>query len=186
MKRTFLALFCLFLACSTFVLAEDDYPSLELINATDWTGWFDKTLGYLYDSHGCLHFTPTDIYLLYKTIPAGIPLTVKKYKLKEGEPPYPLAKIPYLSEKIKSQDDIKKVNLTFKNYKTELVMYPSLNQLVIMVKGYPYAKVYALVAMHTSAVRSRSVCHMSLDRRVRATACSDTTVKAVHARWVGS
>ncbi|MFH1577356.1 MAG: hypothetical protein ABID35_07415 [Candidatus Margulisiibacteriota bacterium] len=143
MKKFLLALTCLLLLVSGS-LAEDTYESLKLINSTNWVKWFDKTLGYLYDSHGCLHFTPTDIYLLYKTIPPGIPLTIKKYELKEGDPSFPVNKIEYLSDMTKSQADITKHAQMFKSYKTEIVFYPSLDLLFIMVNGYPYAKVKAL------------------------------------------
>ena len=61
-----------------FSAMASEYESLDTLNSTNWAGYFDDILGYLYDSHGCLHFSQTDIYLLYKTIPPGIPLTVKK------------------------------------------------------------------------------------------------------------
>lgn len=143
MKKIILILLCLLFAASV-VSAEDTYESLKLINSTNWVKWFDETLGYIYDSHGCLHFTPTDIYLLYKTIPPGIPLNISKYKLKKNEPPFSLSKVKYLSDRTKTQDDIKKHAQMFKAYKTELLVYPSLNLLVVMVNGYPYAKVDAL------------------------------------------
>lgn len=147
MIKILLIFLCALLILPISAGAEDSYPSLKLINSTNWVSWFDQALGYVYDSHGCLHFTPTDIYLLYKTIPAGIPLTVNKYKLKDGDPPFVISKVPYFADKTKSQADIKKHAQTFKAYKTELFVYPSLNLLVIMVKGYPYAKVKALAGL---------------------------------------
>ncbi|MFH1387213.1 MAG: hypothetical protein ABIH50_06075 [bacterium] len=142
MKRKLLLL--LLLAWLVIPAGAAEYESVELINRTNWAGWFDKTLGYLYDSHGCLHFSPTDIYLLYKTIPPGLPLTIKKYKIKADDPPFALEKVPFLFEKTDSPQDIAKHALTFQNYPSELVVYPSLNLLLIMVNGYPYAKVTAL------------------------------------------
>ncbi|MDD4178964.1 MAG: L,D-transpeptidase [Candidatus Margulisbacteria bacterium] len=136
-------IFLLFFALAGGVFAAG-FESLDIINKTNWVGWFDRSLGYLYDSHGCLHFSPADMYLLYKTIPPGIPLTVKKYKLKEGDPPFPADQVSDLADKTSSPEDIAKHALTFKKYKTELVAYPSLNLLFIMVNGYPYAKVNAL------------------------------------------
>ena len=133
-----------FLFFVTASSSQEVYESLKTINSTNWVKWFDKTLGYLYDSHGCLHFTPSDIYLLYKTIPVGIPLTIKSYQLKKNDPPFSLNKVPFLVDKTDSPEDIKKHALTFKNYPTELVVYPSLDVLIIMVNGYPYAKVRAL------------------------------------------
>ncbi len=143
MKKYILILLCLFLLAPAG-LAKDSYDSLKIVNGTNWVKYFDDLLGYRYDSHGCLHFTPADIYLLYKTIPAGIPLTVKSYKLKENEPPFDAAKVPYFVDKIKTDKDIKTQAAMFKNYKTELIFYPSLNMLFIMVNDGAYAKVSAL------------------------------------------
>ncbi|MEA3494133.1 MAG: L,D-transpeptidase, partial [Candidatus Margulisiibacteriota bacterium] len=146
MRKMFLGLLCIVLF-SSIGTAEQNYESIRLINSTDWVKYFDEALGYCYDSHGCLHFTPSDIYLLYKTIPAGIPLTVKKYKLKKNEPPFPVDKIPFLRDKIDSIQDVKKHALMFKNYKSKIVIYPSLNLLFIFVNDYPYAKVKALAGL---------------------------------------
>ncbi|MBI5400085.1 hypothetical protein HZB07_05715 [Candidatus Saganbacteria bacterium] len=132
---------------SSFVpvaFAQPDYESLKQINETNWVKWFDETLGYIYDSHGCLHFTPADIALLSKTIPPNLPLTIKKYQLKENDPPFNPDKIPLLIDTINTPQDIAKQALTFKNYPTELVAYPSLDLLVIMVNGSPYARVRTL------------------------------------------
>jgi hypothetical protein len=106
--------------------------------------YFDDLLGYRYDSHGCLHFSPSDSYLLYKTIPPGIPLRVKKYKLKQNDPPFSVNKVPFLADETRTPQDINKHRRMFKAYKTEIVVYPSLELLFIKVNGYPYAKVKAL------------------------------------------
>ncbi|MEE8638058.1 MAG: L,D-transpeptidase, partial [Candidatus Margulisiibacteriota bacterium] len=143
MKRFLFILIC-FLLSSSVCLAEEGYESLKTINSFNWVKWFDQTLGFIYDSHGCLHFSPADIFLLYKTLPAGIPLKIKKYQLKKNEPPFSVEKVPYLSEKTDSSADIEKHRLIFKNYKTEILIYPSLDLLFILVNGYPYAKVCAL------------------------------------------
>ena len=135
----------------------EEYPSIKLINSTDWVDYFEDLLGYVYDSHGCLHFTPSDIYLLYRTVPAGIPLGIKKYRLKENEPPFPMEKVPYLDEKIGSPQDIEKHALMFKNYRTEIEVYPSLELLVIKVNGYPYARVKALAGLSEEYLMAYSV-----------------------------
>ena len=141
MKRViFIFLLVILAGCA---IAEG-YESIDIINSQNWVNHFDDLLGYLYDSHGCLHFSPVDIYLLYKTIPPGLPLTIRKYKLKEDDPPFPIEKVPYLSDKTASPKDIEKHALTFKNYQTEIVVYPSLDLLFILVNGYPYAKVKTL------------------------------------------
>ncbi|MFC1540421.1 hypothetical protein ACFL4J_00095 [Candidatus Margulisiibacteriota bacterium] len=147
MKRICFLLLCFLLLFLSGAGAEDAYESLKLINATNWVSYFDDLLGYRYDSHGCLHFSPADIYLLYKTIPPGIPLTVKKYQLKQNEPPFPVAKVPYLADMTNSLQDIDKHRRMFKAYPTELVVYPSLDRLFILVNGYPYAKIMALAGL---------------------------------------
>ena len=141
-KKIILAVVIL-LACVSFARAED-YESVNLINSTNWVKWFDDALGYRYDSHGCLHFTPADMYLVYKTIPAGTPIEIKKYKLEEDDPPYLLEKVPFLADKITAEAEIGRQALIFRNYKTGIVVYPSLNVIVIMVNDSPYAKVNAL------------------------------------------
>jgi hypothetical protein len=156
MKRIAATLLCLLLAAS-LAAAQDAYESIKTVNSTNWVKWFGETLGYIYDSHGCLHFTPTDIYLLYKTVPAGIPLSIRKYQLKENEPPFPIEKVPFLTEKTDSSEDIEKHRLTFKNYKTEILVYPSLDLLFILVNGYPYAKVRALAGPPSEYVMAYDV-----------------------------
>ena len=142
-KFLWLILLIILLAGGNPALAQE-YESVAAINAKDWVKYFDDLLGYRYDSHGCLHFSPSDIYLLYKTIPPGVPLEIKHYVLKKNDPPFVLEGVAFLSDKTAAPDDINKHALTFKNYPTELIFYPSLNLLVILVNGFPYAKVNAL------------------------------------------
>ena len=123
MKKILLILFC-FLICLPAGLAQDaSYESLDLINGRHWAKYLDDLLGYPYDSHGCLHFTPSDIYILYQTLPDGIPLTIKKYKLGRNEPPFNVDKIPYLIDMTKTVEALDRHRATFKAYKTELLVY---------------------------------------------------------------
>jgi hypothetical protein len=150
MKKYAFILFFFLICCANCAYAED-YESLKLINSKDWAKYFDELLGYPYDSHGCLHFTPTDIYLLAKTVPQGIPLRIKKYKLVGNDRRWTMdegrEKIPYLIDLTKSTQDIQKHALMFKTYRTEIIFYPSLNKLFIMVNGSPYAQVKALAGL---------------------------------------
>ncbi|MBN2057185.1 MAG: hypothetical protein JW782_00075 [Candidatus Saganbacteria bacterium] len=147
MKKILLALFCFFLCLPVSLAEEASYESLDLINGRHWAKYLDDLLGYAYDSHGCLHFTPSDVYLLYETLPDGIPLTIKKYKLGKNEPPFNLEKIPYLIDMTRTVDALNRHRATFKAYKTELLVYPSLDLLFIMVNDYPYAKVKTLAGL---------------------------------------
>jgi len=157
MKKVSLILICFLFALSLSAGTEVAYQSIKTMNSTSWVDYFEDFLGYIYDSHGCLHFTPSDIYLIYRTIPAGIPLSVKKYKLKENEPPFPMEKVPYLKDRISSPSDIEKQALTFRNYKTEIEVYPSLDLLLIKVNGYPYAKIKALAGLPYEYLMAYSV-----------------------------
>jgi hypothetical protein len=123
------------------------FESIEIINKTNWAKYFNELIGYPYDSHGCLHFYPNDSYLLYETIPKGIPFKINKYSLEEEKYPAYIDELPYLIDIIETIKDLKKHQLMFKNYKTELVAYPSLNLLVILVNKVPYAKVHALAGL---------------------------------------
>lgn len=120
------------------------YESLDRFNKYNWAKYFDQLVGFPYDSHGCLHFAPNDAYLLYKTVPAGIPLTIKNYNLGRNDPPFDLEKVPYLIDQTADLKALEKHAAVFKNYPTELVVYPSLDRLVIMVNGGAYAQVNAL------------------------------------------
>jgi hypothetical protein len=132
------------LLCLASLVYATDYPGIDQLNSTNWVKWFDQTLGYRYDSHGCLHFSPADIYLIAQTIPPGIPLTVKKYKFRNDEPAYDLEKVPFLADKVKNDQEVKELAATFKTYQTELVYYPTLNTLVVLVNNYPFAQIAAL------------------------------------------
>lgn len=126
---------------------EPSYAGVDLINSTNWVKYFDGLLGYPYDSHGCLHFSPSDIYLLYKTIPPGLPLTIKGYKLRESDLSFVPDKVPYLADLTAGPQDVEKHAALFKTYKTEIVVYPSLNLLFILVNGALYARVKALAGL---------------------------------------
>src|SRR3989339_1272447 len=116
---------------------EQPYAGVDLVNSTNWVQYFDGLLGYRYDSHGCLHFSPSDIYLLYKTVPPGLPLTIKGYKLRESDLSFTPDKVPYLADLTANPQDLEKHAALFKAYKTAIVVYPSLNLLFIFVNDAP-------------------------------------------------
>jgi len=130
-----LAMF-VFLCCGAYGQAA--FEGIELVNAINWPRYFNEMLGYQYESRGNIHFYPSDIYLLYKTIPAKTLFTIEKYR---SELPYPLDRVPYFSEITNSEEDIDRHAGLFKNSTTELMLYPALNILIIKVNGSPYAKI---------------------------------------------
>jgi hypothetical protein len=112
---------------------------IALLNATNLARYFNGLLQYLYDSHGCLHFTPADILLLSKTIPAGTELEIKRYS--ETKPPFDIKEIPFFADTVNSPQDITNYRETFLTNKTKLLVYPALNRLFIIVNGQPYLQV---------------------------------------------
>jgi hypothetical protein len=135
----------LLLQLSSNLTFAQEYTGLDILNGKNWAKYFDELSGYVYDSHGCLHFSPTDIYLLYKTIPDGTPLRIMNYALKQNEEPtFAIEKVPFLIDKINSEQDLEREAAMFKYYKSRLLVYPSLNLLFIFVNDYPYARVKTL------------------------------------------
>ncbi len=126
---------------ATTVLASD-YGSLDLLNSKNLASYFNDYLGFVYDSHGCLHFTPADIYLLSKTIQPGTTLTIKSYQTRQLD--FALENIQYLADLTSSEADLTRHQAVIKQGPTEIVVYPGLDLLFIIVNGSPYAKVKAL------------------------------------------
>ena len=120
------------------------YESISLINSTNFAKYFDDYLGYPYESHGCLHFTPSDIYLLVKTIPNGTPLRIKKYDIDNDDIHFSVTGVPYLRDITNNPQDIEKHAQIFKNKPTKIIVYPSLNKLYVVVNGNPYAQMDVL------------------------------------------
>ena len=135
---TFLVLLVIFL-CSSCPAPGQTYESINLINSTNWAKYFSGLLGYLYDSHGCLHFTPSDIYLLAKTLPSGIPLTIKAYGI--NKPPKEYEKAPLFNLSTNSAENVHYYTNIFKSYPTRLVLFPSTGQLFILINDQPYLQV---------------------------------------------
>jgi hypothetical protein len=127
----------LFVVCSP--VSAETYESLSIINAKNWAAYIDDHLGYLYDSHGCLHFTPSDIYLLTQTIPKGIPLKIWGYGRKTLPADYAAA--PYFRDLADTGSDVRKYSALFGQNRTRLEVYPGLGRLFILVNDRPLAQV---------------------------------------------
>lgn len=120
-------------------LGAETYESLEVINARNWADYIGDHLGFLYDSHGCLHFTPSDIYLLTKTVHQGAKLTIKKYA--EIEVPTGYRSAPFFRTQVSTEADVKRYAKTFREGKARLVVYPGVGQLFILINDQPLVKV---------------------------------------------
>ena len=131
--------------------SSERHESLGLINSSNLAVMFEKYLGYLYDSHGCLHFTPSDIYLLTETVPRKIPLDIRDYS--GAKPEYDLAKVPFFNQSVMSQDDVLRYREKFRSGNTVIIAYPSWNRLLITVDGAPVVQTRMLAGPQNSLRR---------------------------------
>ena len=114
--------------------------SKEALNRTNFASYFRDYLGFPYDSHGCLHFTPSDIYLLYKTIPVGTKLAIKPYS--DKIPGFNDQSVFFFDECVTSMTEVNNYASFLKSQNISLLVYPALSRLYIMLDGKPYVKVY--------------------------------------------
>lgn len=113
----------------------DSYESINQINSINWTKYVNGSLNYLYDSRDCLKFTPSDAYLLTKTIPKNTTLTIKAYN--DQNITAEMLNAPYFSESVNSAQDIETYAKLFQNNQTKLILYPSQKRLYITVNNIP-------------------------------------------------
>jgi hypothetical protein len=123
----------------TLPCAAGSRESISLLNSTNLALMFDNYFTYLYDTHGCLHFTPADIYLLANTIPKGLPLEIKSYS--ETKAPFDAGNVPFFNTAVNSPADRKKFADIFRNYQTRIVVYPAIQRLFVMINEKPYVQV---------------------------------------------
>lgn len=116
-----------------------DYGSKDLLNKTNFASYFRDYLGFLYDSHGCLHFTPSDIYLLYRTVKKGTPLIIRSYSDKAL--PFQDKSIAFFDDVVMDEKDIDYYASLFSSSRTSLVVFPSFSRLYIFLDNRPYVKV---------------------------------------------
>lgn len=83
---------------------EDAFASVDTINDFNFGVLLNKMLGNLYKSHGCLHVSPRNSFLLYQLLPVGSKLTIYPYSKKVDQPL--LDSLPYLTEMIDFESDI--------------------------------------------------------------------------------
>ncbi|MFA5113908.1 MAG: hypothetical protein WC529_06415 [Candidatus Margulisiibacteriota bacterium] len=128
----------LFLLCCLAPLQAATYESQALLNGTNLADFIGDHLGFLYDSHGCLHFTPSDIYLLVRTVPKGAKLTIKSYNQRTLPDGYAAA--PVFRKLVTTRGDVNKYADMFKKGNARLVVYPGLGQLFVLVGDQPLVK----------------------------------------------
>jgi len=143
--RRLIILCVLLLGGISLASENDNYKSLQALNSDNLAVRFERYLGYLYESQGCLHFTPSDIYLLTQSIPKGTPLQIRPYSNKPAD--IDLSSVRFFNQMINSREDLEKAKDLFKTGKTKLVVYPSWGRLVILVDDSPFAQVRLLAGM---------------------------------------
>jgi len=140
-----LLLLCICFLISSNVIAQDDdeyiFSSTDALNGYNFHAFYNKTLGYLYKSHGCLHVSPFNSKALYDVLPVGAKITIKPYSATIDIKT--LSSVPSLADLMMFQSDVDKVkkDLSQKNACT-VDVYPGSEVFVINLKGAPYAKIY--------------------------------------------
>ncbi|MEK7375775.1 MAG: L,D-transpeptidase [Candidatus Margulisiibacteriota bacterium] len=140
MKKIILICSLILLLFTGHVFAGDAYESLKLINSSNWGVFWNGMFTLLPESRGGLNLSPVDAYLLYRVIPAGIPIKIKPYKIEKNDLSFMTDKVPFLAQITATQSDIEK-HIKIITYQTsEVVVYPSLHRLFILVNAVPYAQ----------------------------------------------
>lgn len=91
---------------------------------------------------GDLLFSPSDVYLLARTIPEGISFRIKSYY--EENEGYSLDEVPNFCELASTGADLAKIRELFKRHETAIIVYPAIEKLVIFVDAEPFAQVNAI------------------------------------------
>jgi len=115
---------------------------LTLINEMNFPNISQEILGHPYDSHGCFHFYPADIYILYSIVPDLAELQVKDYT---STPDVAVSELPWAIEVIKKTADIKYYKELLNNpSNASVVAYPGSEVWIIYNKKVPLFRMKAL------------------------------------------
>jgi len=98
----------------------------------------NKILGNLYKSHGCLHVSPGNVFLLNRLLPVGSAVEIKPYNA--GFDEEKAKDVPPLVSLIDFRSDLRETSKLFaKKADVKTVVYPGQNAYVVLYKGKPYA-----------------------------------------------
>ena len=112
--------------------------SAEEINRYNFGVLLNQILGNLYKSHGCLHLSPRDAYLVYSSIPVGSRINIFNYnKLPNLET---LEALPYLADLVDFKEDLTSVASTLASSITTIEVFPLTGDWIIHEKSGPFAK----------------------------------------------
>lgn len=111
----------------------------EVLNNFNFAELFNHIIGNRYSSHGCVHLSPTSIYILYSTLPVGTTLVIQPYNVVFDEKG--LANVPYLETLAKNEGDLKKLKDKFKNPKDiRIEALPRSEKWILYFKDKPLAQ----------------------------------------------
>lgn len=112
--------------------------SIDAFNSYNFCLLANRMLGDLYKSHGCLHVSPINVYLLNTLLPIGSSLEIKDYNAKID-----MAKakdFPKLIEYIDYNSDLRDLKKSFASKSdVRTVVYPGQSAYVIYLQGEPFA-----------------------------------------------
>lgn len=117
--------------------------SVPALNAYNFSELSNKLLGNLYKSHGCLHISPRNAYLMYELLPIGSKLTIYPYEKKVDQALFD--HLPFLADLIDFEADIKKLKQATVNNKKiasqiEFAVYPQSGAWIGYVNKKPVVK----------------------------------------------
>jgi len=145
MKRAILPiLFILAVVTAIPAIADDDeyiFSCTDALNAYNFHSLFDRTLGDLYKSHGCLHLAPVDSKIFCEILPIGTKVTIRPYSEKADDAV--VRSLPDLIDLMMFESDLEdiKAKLAPKNA-CSIDVYPGSEIFVIKLKGSPFAKIH--------------------------------------------
>jgi len=114
---------------------------MDQVNRYNFGQLMNTMLGNLYQSHGCLHVSPRNIMFLYRILPVGASLNIRKYE--EKFPEQEFDKIPFLADMIdttQSLDTLAKQMSDKKSIRVEV--FPMSGIWIIYKDNKPFAKLF--------------------------------------------
>ncbi|OGC04911.1 hypothetical protein A2276_03025 [candidate division WOR-1 bacterium RIFOXYA12_FULL_43_27] len=115
------------------------FSSVDYLNRYNYGVLLNKMLGDLYKSHGCLHVSPRNSYLLYRLLPLKTRVVVNNYnKIIDEEK---IALIPYLADLVNFEEDLEILRTKWGAGALKAEVYPKQGFWIIYLNGSPMAKI---------------------------------------------
>lgn len=114
------------------------FYSTSAINNYNFGVLLNKMLGNLYKSHGCLHVSPRDSFLLYQSIPLNSKVFIHNYF--KAPDKNKLDALPYLANLINFKDDLDNLAKDFSSKPLSIEVYPFTGDWIINLNDKPFCK----------------------------------------------